>query len=82
MKKLSHLFIIITLGIFGILFYVMFLKSPVSNLYCKKQVDLKIYNFRQTVRKNGADELVEENADIQKFLKNIYNECLQHEFSQ
>ena len=33
--------------------------------------DLKLYNFRQTVRKNGADELVEENTDLQNFLKNI-----------
>jgi len=76
MKNITLLILFFLTGILGIFLYLLILKAPSNSLYCKKQVDSRLYNFRQAVKKNGADEKVEENEVINNFLVNLYNECL------
>ena len=76
MKNITKLILLFVIGALGLLLYLLILKAPIDSLYCKKQISLRLYNFRQAVKKNGADEKVEENEDIKKFLSILYNECL------
>lgn len=82
MKKLSYLIFPIVIMAFGFLLYFLLMRHPAAKLYCQRQVDYKLHNFRQSVRRNGAPENIEENTAVKKFLKSLYDDCLKHEISR
>ena len=69
---LQFLFILLL----GILVYYFFLRQIGIELYCKKQVNFKLYKFRQSVKKNGADKNTEENNNVENFLNQMYASCI------
>ncbi|MBI2641194.1 hypothetical protein HYW87_01195 [Candidatus Roizmanbacteria bacterium] len=79
MKYLSTITIVLVILIFGIVFYAVILKAPTQMLYCRKEVELRLYIFRQALKKNGADLSLEENEDIKKFFTQMYIKCLKKE---
>ena len=68
--------------IFGFIIYFFFIKDPANKLFCKRQADFKLYNFLKAVKKNSAPEKIELNEEVKKFVSNLYNDCIKHEFLQ
>lgn len=73
---MRHSIVILISFIFGFLIFFFFLKEPVQVLYCKKQTEFKLYNFREAMKKNGSTKEIEENDEIKKFIKQMELQCL------
>lgn len=82
MRGINKLVLFFIIGIFGIVFYFIIFQTFFDQLYCQKQIDLKVYSFRQAVKKNGADEKLEENDEIKRFLVELYKDCLKPDGSE
>ncbi|OGK08679.1 hypothetical protein A2767_01260 [Candidatus Roizmanbacteria bacterium RIFCSPHIGHO2_01_FULL_35_10] len=74
--KLNHIFTFIIVFFLSLILFQLFFKHLTIQTYCNKQTAFKLYKFRQSVKKNSADEKIEVNHEVNKFLTNLYNECL------
>lgn len=79
MKNLNLVLLIFASTTIGFLLFNIFLKKPASIIYCKRQINLKVSNFENALKKNGGDKNLEYNKDIRRFITNMYNDCLNNE---
>ncbi|OGK22182.1 hypothetical protein A2866_03425 [Candidatus Roizmanbacteria bacterium RIFCSPHIGHO2_01_FULL_39_8] len=70
-------FIIVLISFFfGFLIFFFFLKEPIELVYCRRQTEFKLYNFREAIKKNGSTQEIEENDEIKKYIQDIYQTCI------
>lgn len=61
----------------GSVLFLFLLKDISHNIFCKKRNDKFLYNYSQSVKKNGAPEKIENDVVLQEKLREMYDTCLQ-----
>ncbi len=75
---MKNVLILIATISFGFFLYIIFFRKPISQWYCRKQINFKKYSFQQAVKKNGAPEKVEVSKNLTQLLEKMYENCLTH----
>lgn len=77
-KALIMFEIILTLALAFFIYMTVF-REITMKAYCKKITAIQLYNFRQAIRQNGANQEVEENEQVGHFLRKLNQKCVDHE---
>ncbi|OGK25484.1 hypothetical protein A3A46_02885 [Candidatus Roizmanbacteria bacterium RIFCSPLOWO2_01_FULL_37_13] len=65
--------------ILGFIIFTVFLYNPSVRYFCRRQIEIKVYNYQQSVKKNGYFSIPQDEAYIQTLVPKMVRECLQAE---
>ena len=72
-KKIA---LIVICGVVVFLFFELFINKPAKKMYCIRQINVKIANFRTVAFRLGVIPIDEEEKYIENIKKNLYIRCL------
>lgn len=76
--KIKNLTVLVLTSFLGVLLFNFLFKDFSRRIYCWRQVEFKLSKFKLSVKQNGADQNIELNDTVKKFLQQMYLDCVKN----